>query len=85
MSHVELLEDAALSPGGCRIFTAGGCVDGDLDVQLDRVIAQLLPVDDAPGDPQVAAVIASPAPAPSSSPPAPASASPTPPAAKPGK
>jgi flagellar assembly protein FliH len=89
MSHVELIEDPALSPGGCRIFTAGGCVDGDLDVQLDRVVDQLLPVDDSPGDPQVAAAIAPPAPAapapatPAPAPPAPATPASTP--AKPGK
>jgi flagellar assembly protein FliH len=41
--HVELMEDPALSPGGCRLFTANGAIDGDLDSQLDRVIEQLLP------------------------------------------
>jgi flagellar assembly protein FliH len=43
LKHVELIEDAKLSPGGCRIFTAHGAVDGDLDSQLDRVVDQLLP------------------------------------------
>jgi flagellar assembly protein FliH len=43
LSHVELIEDATLSPGGCRVFTAHGAVDGDLDAQLDRVIDLLLP------------------------------------------
>lgn len=43
LSHVELLEDASLSPGGCRVFTARGNVDADLDAQLDRVVADLMP------------------------------------------
>jgi flagellar assembly protein FliH len=43
LSHVELVEDATLTAGGCRLFTASGAVDGDLDGQLDRVIEQLLP------------------------------------------
>ena len=43
LSHVELIEDAALGAGGCRILTASGAVDGDLDGQLDRIIEQLLP------------------------------------------
>jgi flagellar assembly protein FliH len=43
LSHVELIEDATISAGGCRVFTARGNVDGDLDAQLDRVVADLLP------------------------------------------
>jgi flagellar assembly protein FliH len=43
LKHVELIEDAALSAGSCRIFSANGIVDGDLDAQLDRVIEQVLP------------------------------------------
>jgi flagellar assembly protein FliH len=43
LKHVELFEDPTLSPGGCRISTRGGRVDADLDEQLDRVIAELLP------------------------------------------
>ena len=42
--HVELTDDATLAPGGCRIYTRGGRVDAALDEQLDRVIADLLPV-----------------------------------------
>ena len=44
LKHIELVDDAALSPGGCRVFTLGGAVDADLDSQLDRVIEDLLPV-----------------------------------------
>jgi flagellar assembly protein FliH len=43
LKHVELIDDAALCPGGCRIFTARGSVDADLDAQLDRVVNDLLP------------------------------------------
>ena len=43
LSHVELVDDPAMSPGGCRIFAGNGQVDADLDQQLDRVVADLLP------------------------------------------
>jgi flagellar assembly protein FliH len=45
LKHIELIDDAAVSPGGCRVFTRGGLVDADLDSQLDRVIADLLPAE----------------------------------------
>jgi flagellar assembly protein FliH len=47
LKHVELIEDAAIAAGGCRVFTAHGLVDGSLDVQLDRVIGELLPTQEA--------------------------------------
>lgn len=43
MEHVELIDDATLSVGGCRVFTHGGEIDADLDRQLDRIEAELLP------------------------------------------
>lgn len=43
VSHVEIVEDAKLAPGGCRIFTAGGEIEADLDAQIDRVAGDLLP------------------------------------------
>jgi len=43
LQHVELTEDSTLSPGGCRIVTREGQIDADLDVQLDRVVADLMP------------------------------------------
>ena len=43
LEYVEIIEDASLSPGGCRIFTARGRVEADLEGQLDRIAADLLP------------------------------------------
>lgn len=43
IQQVELVADASLSPGGCRLIAGSGIVDADLDTQLDRVIADLLP------------------------------------------
>ncbi len=43
LQHVQLIEDATLAPGGCRIFSRGGQIDADLDGQLDRVVADLMP------------------------------------------
>jgi len=41
--HLDLIADGTLAPGGCRIFSAGGQIDGDLQLQLDRIAAELLP------------------------------------------
>jgi flagellar biosynthesis/type III secretory pathway protein FliH len=43
LTHVEVIEDAEIAPGGCRVFTAAGQIDADLDCQIDRVAADLLP------------------------------------------
>jgi flagellar assembly protein FliH len=43
LKHVELLADETLTPGGCRLYTTQGEVDGDLDGQLRRIVADLLP------------------------------------------
>ncbi|HEV8378036.1 MAG TPA: FliH/SctL family protein, partial [Tepidisphaeraceae bacterium] len=43
LQHVELVDDSMLAPGGCRIYTAQGEVDGDLDGQINRVVADLMP------------------------------------------
>ena len=43
LKHVEVVEDAEIAPGGCRIVTCQGQINADLDVQLDRVVADLLP------------------------------------------
>lgn len=43
LTHVELDEDETLALGGCRITTRHGQVNADLDAQLDRIIAELMP------------------------------------------
>jgi flagellar assembly protein FliH len=43
LKHVELITEEALSPGGCRVFTTSGQIDADLDRQVDRIAADLLP------------------------------------------
>jgi flagellar assembly protein FliH len=43
LKHLDIVPDASIAPGGCRVFTARGQIDGDLDAQLDRVIGELLP------------------------------------------
>jgi flagellar assembly protein FliH len=48
LKHVELVEDAAITPGGCRIYSGGGEVDADLELQLARIAEELVP---APPEP----------------------------------
>jgi flagellar assembly protein FliH len=48
LKHVELVEDAAITPGGCRICSGGGEVDADLELQLARIAEELVP---APPEP----------------------------------
>jgi flagellar assembly protein FliH len=43
LEHVAIAEDASISPGGCRIYAGQGQVDADLDTQVDRIAAELLP------------------------------------------
>ena len=43
LGHVEIVDDESLAPGGCRIFTAGGQIDADLNTQLNRIAADLVP------------------------------------------
>lgn len=43
MEHVDIVDDERLAPGGCRVYTARGEVDGDLDQQLQRIVTDLLP------------------------------------------
>jgi flagellar assembly protein FliH len=43
LKHVDLAEDPSLAPGGCHVYTRSGCIDADLDAQLNRVIGDLLP------------------------------------------
>lgn len=43
LEHAKLVEDETVAMGGCRVMTAHGEIDADIDGQLDRVIAELLP------------------------------------------
>jgi len=43
MKHVMLTADDTLAPGGCRVLTGGGEIDADLDRQLERIAADLVP------------------------------------------
>jgi flagellar assembly protein FliH len=43
LKHVELIADGTLTPGGCRVFSGTGQIDGDLDLQLTRIAEELLP------------------------------------------
>ncbi len=43
LNHAKVVGDGAVHPGGCRLMTAAGEVDADIDGQLDRVIGELLP------------------------------------------
>jgi flagellar assembly protein FliH len=42
LEHAELVEDASIAPGGCRLLTRQGAIDATLDEQLNRVAADLL-------------------------------------------
>ncbi len=44
LKHVQLIDDETLAPGGCRVFSKGGQIDADLDGQLDRIVADLMPM-----------------------------------------
>lgn len=55
VTHVELAEDASLAPGGCRISTAAGEIDAELDRQIDRIAADLLPASCSTSDANLAA------------------------------
>jgi flagellar assembly protein FliH len=43
LGHVELIDDAGVAPGGCRLLTHHGVIDADLDVQLRNIAAVLAP------------------------------------------
>lgn len=43
LQHVAVVEEPALTPGSARIHTGGGEIDADLNEQLKRVVADLLP------------------------------------------
>jgi flagellar assembly protein FliH len=43
LARAEIVDDESILPGGCRVFTSHGCVDADLQTQLDRMTEKLLP------------------------------------------
>ena len=43
LCEAQIVEDASMGVGGCRVYTEHGCIDADLRGQLDRVISQLMP------------------------------------------
>jgi flagellar assembly protein FliH len=43
LKHVELIADGTLVPGGCRVYTGGGVIDADLELQLERIARELVP------------------------------------------
>ena len=43
LQHVEVVGDVSVAVGGCRLFTRHGLVDADLDEQLRRIAAELVP------------------------------------------
>ena len=43
LDHVELIEDEAIAPGGCRLLLRQGQIDATLDEQLTRIAMDLMP------------------------------------------
>jgi flagellar assembly protein FliH len=49
LDGVEIIEDESISPGGCRVSGGQGEIDADLNAQLDRIAADLIPTEDQQG------------------------------------
>ena len=46
LTHVELVDDPTITPGGCRVLTRGGGeVDARIETQLDRIVAEMMPME----------------------------------------
>ena len=41
LQSVEVNEDATVSTGGCKIYSAGGMIDATLETQIDRIANEL--------------------------------------------
>ena len=50
LRDAEIVPDESIAPGGCRLSAAGGLIDADLQTQLDRLTAELLPDPDPPAN-----------------------------------
>jgi len=42
LRHAEVAADETVAPGGCRVHTAGGVIDADLEAQVQRIADDLL-------------------------------------------
>lgn len=49
--HINLIEDASISRGGCVVASQRGRIDATLDTQLGRIVDALLPSSEAPAAP----------------------------------
>jgi len=38
LGEVEIISDASITPGGCRVLAGHGEIDADLQSQLDRIV-----------------------------------------------
>ena len=45
LEGVEIVEDDSISPGGCRVSGGQGHIDAQLETQLDRIAADLIPAE----------------------------------------
>lgn len=43
MQHVKLVDDPAISPGGCIVNYGRGQIDATLEMQIERIVTTLLP------------------------------------------
>lgn len=43
LKHIAIIDDAAIAPGGARVFSACGEINAELDQQLARIVVDLLP------------------------------------------
>jgi len=63
LKHVELFDDIEVGRGGCAVdLPEGGAVDASIDVQLDRIVAALLPGGDVGGETETESASSSSAP-----------------------
>lgn len=43
LQYLAIVEDETITPGGCRVVTAGGEIDAEIETQLDRLARELVP------------------------------------------
>src|ERR1051326_6684445 len=43
LMHVAIVDDASVTPGGCRVHTAEGMIDADLEGQIERIVDEMMP------------------------------------------